>query len=350
MDSLHRVRGLLNHHTSGLAAACILLIASQWVAPAQPQAALEPPARIEIRARPIEHFESREPTRKRFGALEFRGGLELSSSHREFGGLSAIRIAPDGASFIALSDKAHWVRGRIVYRGDVPTGIAGAEIAPMLGPDGRMLSARGWYDTESLADDDGTLYVGIERVHQIVRFDYAKNGLLARAQVVPRPAGFAKLPSNRGIECLAAGPRQSPLAGTLIAISERALDEDKNIRGFLIGGKAPGEFTIKRIGEFDIVDCAPLPDGGFLILERFFSWRQGVALRLRRLSLAAIAPGAVLDGPVLMEADLGYEIDNMEGLAVHRAANGDVVLTLVSDDNFSVIQRTLLLQFTLLGG
>jgi hypothetical protein len=50
---------------------------------------------------------------------------------------------------------------------------------------------------------------------------------------------------------------------------------------------------------------------------------------------------------VLIEADLGYEIDNMEGLSVHRAANGDVVLTLVSDDNFSIIQRTILLQFTL---
>jgi hypothetical protein len=38
----------------------------------------------------------------------------------------------------------------------------------------------------------------------------------------------------------------------------------------------------------------------------------------------------------------------MEGLAVHRSAAGDVVLTLVSDDNFSPVQRTLLLQFTLL--
>jgi len=308
------------------------------------------PARIDIRSKPIEHFEARDPARKRFGALEFRGGLELSSPNREFGGLSAIRMTPDGTNFIAVTDKAHWVRGRVLYRGDAPTGIGNAEIAPMLGPDGRALTARGWYDTESLADDDGSLYVGIERVHQIVRFDYARGGLLARAQVLPRPAGFAKLPANRGLECLAAGPKQSPLAGTLIAITERALDEDMHIRGFLIGGKMPGEFTVKRMGEFDIVDCAALPDGGFLILERFFSWRQGVAIRLRRLSLAAIAPGAVLDGPVLMEVDLGYEIDNMEGLAVHRAADGDIVLTLVSDDNFSVIQRTLLLQFTLLGG
>lgn len=332
-----------------LAAVCIFLVPLFLTTSAGPQT-LDAPVRIEIQSRLIEHFESREPTKKRFGALQFRGGLQLSSPHREFGGLSGIRIAADGANFIAVTDKAHWVRGRILYRGDAPAGIANAEIAPMLGPDGRTLTARGWYDTESLAEDDGTLYVGIERVHQVVKFDYAKQGLLARAQVLPRPAAFAKLPANRGIECLATGPKQSPLAGTLIAISERALDDDKNIRGFLIGGKTPGEFTIKRIGDFDIVDCAPLPDGGFLVLERFFTWRQGVAIRLRRLSLAAIVPGAVLDGPVLMEADLGYEIDNMEGLAVHRAGNGDIVLTLVSDDNFSVIQRTLLLQFTLLGG
>lgn len=332
-----------------LAAVCIFLVPLFLTTSAGPQT-LDAPVRIEIQSRLIEHFESREPTKKRFGALQFRGGLQLSSPHREFGGLSGIRIAADGANFIAVTDKAHWVRGRILYRGDAPAGIANAEIAPMLGPDGRTLTARGWYDTESLAEEDGTLYVGIERVHQVVKFDYAKQGLLARAQVLPRPAAFAKLPANRGIECLATGPKQSPLAGTLIAISERALDDDKNIRGFLIGGKTPGEFTIKRIGDFDIVDCAPLPDGGFLVLERFFTWRQGVAIRLRRLSLAAIVPGAVLDGPVLMEADLGYEIDNMEGLAVHRAGNGDIVLTLVSDDNFSVIQRTLLLQFTLLGG
>ena len=329
--------------TGGLTAACIFLFAAQ----AMSQPVVEPPARIDIKAKAIENFESRDPARKRFGALEFRGGLELSSSHREFGGLSAIRIAADGASFIAVTDKAQWVRGRIVYRGSAPVGIADAELAPMLGPDGRALTERGWYDTESLTDDDGTLYVGIERVHQIVRFDYAKNGLLARAQAIARPAGFSKLPANRGIECLAAAPKQGPLAGTVIAISERALDESGNIKGFLVGGKTPGEFTVKRIGDFDIVDCALLPDGGFLVLERFFSWRQGVATRLRRFPLAAIVPGAVLDGPVLMEADLGYEIDNLEGLSVHRAANGDIVLTLVSDDNFSIIQRTILLQFTL---
>ena len=72
-----------------------------------------------------------------------------------------------------------------------------------------------------------------------------------------------------------------------------------------------------------------------------------MAVRMRRIPLGEIKPGAVVDGPVLFEVDLGYEIDNMEGLSVHRRAGGEVVLTLSSVDNFSALKRTLLLQFTL---
>ena len=51
---------------------------------------------------------------------------------------------------------------------------------------------------------------------------------------------------------------------------------------------------------------------------------------------------------VLIEADMGYQIDNMEALGVHRTPDNELVLTLVSDDNFSFLQRTILLQFTML--
>ena len=80
-------------------------------------------------------------------------------------------------------------------------------MAPMLGPDGRPLAARGWYDTEALAEDGGTLYVGIERVHQIVRFDYGKDGLLARGQPIAVPPAMRSLPNNKGIEGLVFVPR-----------------------------------------------------------------------------------------------------------------------------------------------
>ncbi|WP_368773282.1 esterase-like activity of phytase family protein [Pseudomonas sp. MPR-R2A5] len=44
---------------------------------------------------------------------------------------------------------------------------------------------------------------------------------------------------------------------------------------------------------------------------------------------------------------MGQQIDNMEGISIHRAADGAMVLTLISDDNFSPLQRTILLQFAL---
>ena len=127
-----------------------------------------PPIAIEVRAEPITAFDQHDPSRLRFGQLEFRGGLTLTSSYREFGGLSAIRIAPDGANFISLSDHGRWFKGRLTYEGARPVGIADAVMAPILGPDGQALAAHGWHDTESIADDGDTLYVGIERVSQIV--------------------------------------------------------------------------------------------------------------------------------------------------------------------------------------
>src|SRR5215471_3781342 len=250
-----------------------------------------PPVAIEVRSEPITAFDVRDTSRRQFGLLEFRGGLVLRSSYEHFGGISAIRVAPDGAHFIALTDKGWWFRGRIVYEGTRPTGIADAEMAPILGADGRPLAARGWYDTESIAEDGGTLYVGIERVHQIVRFNYGTEGLLARGRPIALPPGLRSLPPNRGIEAPVFVPKGLPLAGTLIAISERGLDKAGNTIGFLIGGASPGNFAVRRSSNFDI--------------------------------------------------------DNMEGLSVHRSAGGETILTLISDDNFSALQRTLLLQFTL---
>jgi hypothetical protein len=332
-----------------LIAGAPLVLAIPGVAQAPSRAEL--PVPIVVEAQPLAAFDIRDRSSHQFGLLEFRGGLVLRSSYRNFGGISAIRVAADGARFIALSDKGWWLRGRIVYEGARPSAIADAEMAPILGADGRPLADRGWYDTESIADDGGTLYVGIERVHQILRFNYGKDGLLARGEPIAVPPGVRSLPGNKGLEALVFVPKgagDKALAGTLIAISERGLDNAGNIIGFLVGGRSPGTFTVKRSAAFDVSDAALLPGGDLLLLERKFSWTSGLSVRLRRIALASIKPGALVDGAILFEADLGYEIDNMEGLCVHRSTSGETVLTLISDDNFSIIQRTLLLQFTLI--
>jgi hypothetical protein len=307
-----------------------------------------PPIKIEVRAEPITAFDPHDPARQRFGQLEFRGGLTLKSSYPEFGGLSAIRIAPDGDHFISLTDHGRWFAGRLTYENGRPMEITDAVMAPILGPDGQALAAHGWHDTESIADDDGTLYVGIEGVNQIVRFDYGQNGLLARGHPIAVPADIRTLPRNQGLEALVFVPRNHPMGGTLIAISERGLDAAGNLRGFLLGGPTPGTFAIKRDDQFDISDAALLPSRDLLILERSLGWPEGLLVQIRRLPIGDLKPGAVVDGPVMFEADLRFEIDNMEGLAVHETTAGETILTMISDNNFSPLQRTELLQFTLL--
>lgn len=72
-------------------------------------------------------------------------------------------------------------------------------------------------------------------------------------------------------------------------------------------------------------------------------------MRLRHVPGGDIKLGAVIAGRVLMEANMGQEIDNMEGLAVHADPsdnNGALIVTVISDDNFNtLLQRSLLLQF-----
>jgi hypothetical protein len=304
------------------------------------------PASIKVNARPLAFFDPRDHAHLRFGALEYRSGLVLSSRYPGFGGLSGIRLDAKGEHFIAVSDKGGWFTGRIIYSGHTMTGLADVEAAPLLGPDGRPITARGWFDSESIALDGSVVYIGLERVNLVLRYDFAEGFTRARGEVVPMPPAVKKLPYNKGLEALVVVPKGLPLAGTLIAISERGLDERGNLVAFLVGGPSPGQFSVRRSENFDISDAVILPPGDLLVLERKFSLMSGVGIRIRRLALKDIAPDALVDGPAIFNAGLNEEIDNMEGIDAHVTDEGDTVLTLVSDDNFSLIQRTLLLQFT----
>ncbi len=305
------------------------------------------PVSIEVNARSIRSFDPRDHSRVQFGSLRYRGGLVLTSSFPGFGGLSGLRLDSKGERFISFSDKGSWFTGRIVYQGSEMIGLADVEAAPMLGADGRPITARGWFDSESIALDGAVVYIGLERVNQVLRFDFSKGFTQSRGEVVPMPPAVKKLPFNKGLEALAMVPKGLPLAGTLIAFSERGLDADGNLIAFLVGGSSPGQFSVRRTHNFDISDATLLASGELLVLERKFSLVEGVGIRIRRIPLQSVSPGALVDGPVIFEADLGYEIDNMEGIDAFVTPEGDTVLTMVSDDNFSMIQRTLLLQFTL---
>lgn len=302
------------------------------------------PETISITVEPITAFELEHLSRNRFGSLEFLGGLVLSSEYKHFGGFSALRIRPDGETFIALSDRSYWLRGRILYKNHRPAGIADASMVPMLECEGRMAT---YWDPESIAEDGNTLFVGIEGLNSIARFDQGWIQRLAHGCMIEVPKEIKTLPSNQGLESLVFIPRNFPLGGALIGISEHGLTDSGNLRAFIIGGPNPGTFSIKRTNNFDISDAALLPNGDICILERQVTLFGGVTARIRRIPMAAVNPGALVDGSTIFEADMRNQIDNFEALSVHRSASGELILTIMSDDNFASFQRTLLLQFSL---
>jgi hypothetical protein len=344
-----------------LTAAAAGLVGQMLPGPALAQTAVQPPPKrsakdehsvtapvsIEVNARPLNGFDTRDRARMRFGELEFRSGLMLTSGFRGFGGLSGLRLDAKGERFIAISDKGGWFTGRIAYRGKAMTGLEEVEASPLLWSDGKPITSRGWFDSESIALDGALVYVGLERVNRILRYDFSKGFTRALGEEVPLPPPARKLPYNKGLEALVAVPKGQPLAGTLIAISERALDAQGNILGFLIGGRTPGPFAVRRNEDFDVSDATLTPSGDMLLLERKFSWIGGVGIRIRHIAQKSIAPGSIIDGPAIFSADLGYEIDNMEAIDAHVGSGGETVITMISDDNFSMVQRNLLLQFTL---
>src|SRR6266851_5055689 len=221
-------RRFLKSTAAGLLSAVVPQIARAQLAtqppPKQPspdEFSLAAPVSIEVNARPIPAFDTRDRARVRFGSLEYRSGLILTSSFRGFGGLSGLRLDARGERFIAISDKGSWFTGRIVYKGREMIGLDEVEAAPMLGPDGKPITSRGWYDSESIALDGSFVYIGLERANQVLRFDFSKGFTRASGEIVPMPPAVRKLPNNKGLEALVWVPKGLPLAGTLIAISER---------------------------------------------------------------------------------------------------------------------------------
>src|SRR6185437_14872639 len=107
------------------------------------------------------------------------------------------------------------------------------------------------------------------------------------------------------LECLAAPPKGAPYAGSLIAVTEHSLDADGNHRSFVLRGKQFTRFSVQRSDDFDVSDCA-ITGADLLLLERRIGPLISAAIRIRKMPLAAIKDGALVDGAVLLQADLGY--------------------------------------------
>lgn len=314
--------------------------------------AIEAGAQVEamkVRAKPITQFRIGSDD-KRFGRFEFVGGLELNSRDRDFGSLSAFRFLTPGGDFIGVADTGFWYFGTIARDAKGrPSGFADFHMEAMVDGRGDVIGEKWFTDAEGLAVRDGIATAGFERNHRVSEYRLKPGAMGAPLRDLDFLVPSRELRQNRGFETIVHSERSSPLRGARVVVSEKSLDKDGNIFAAVIEGPAKGIFTVKRRGEFDITDGAFLPGGDLLLLERAFSMAQGVRMRLRRIDGATIRKGALADGPVLLEADMSYQIDNMEGLDVWRREDGALMVSLVSDDNHSILQRNLYLEFRLIG-
>lgn len=283
-----------------------------------------------------------------FGSLEFLGGLEMVSSRALFGSLSSIRFRPDQKHFVVVLDTGQWLTGSIErdVKGRL-SGLSDVEITPMKNSAGRSFEGKGHMDAEGLAFDGDRILVSFEQAHRVDVYPdpgFAGSGAIATLPIlIPRKM----LDDNRGIETITVAPASSPLRGGVVVVSERGLDSDGNRLAAILSGPLKGRFSVKRDGSFDITDGAFLPNGDLLLLERRFNMAEGIGMRLRRIKGADIRPGAVVDGDLLLEGNFNSQIDNMEGLDAFQAADGTTHIILVSDDNHSILQRNLMLEFRL---
>ncbi len=280
--------------------------------------------------------------------LTFLGGIELSSPEPLFGAFSSIRFR-DEQSFIGVFDTGYWIEGRI--RRDAEGRLSGVEavrLAPLLDASGQESQSKFLVDAESLALDGERAFVGFEQRHRVVTYaPLADLGKALPSFPLAFPFDLDILHSNGGFEALVVAPKSSQLEGALVAITEKSFDENGNIYAAIVGGPLPGQFRVRPRDDFEITDATFLPGGDLLLLERRFSIATGVGMRLRRIEGDTIKQDAVVDGEILFEANYRSQIDNMEGLDAIPEPDGSVRLIVVSDDNHSILQRTLMLEFRL---
>ena len=294
---------------------------------------------LEIFSYPIT-LDPADPSRTQFGALQWRGGLELHSPHASFGGLSALEFPNDDDRFVALSDLGFRIDGRLVERQNRPSELIDATIAPLRAINGALLG-NGWRDAESLArDGSGGIFTSFEGQHRLLHYAASP---ASPAERIASPSGMSSLPRNEGVEAVT-----RLCDGQLLLIAERP-DTTGHVQAWVGMPASNGTWLRLRYpvsDDFVPTGATTLPDCRVAVLERRFSLVRGFAARVRRLDIVPNAESAL--APItLAQIEPPLLTDNFEGIAAKRNQVGETLLYILSDDNYIALERTLLLIFAL---
>lgn len=280
------------------------------------------------------------------GHLRFRGGLHLQGAGEGmFGGLSGLEVLEDGR-LVAITDDGRWFEAQIALdEAGALVGLNDARIALMRDEDGQPFENKAAGDSEGLAQlPDGRFAVSFEQEPRVLIYDLNRDGPFGAAVRGPLLAETRRLRANVGLEALAVTSEGALLVGA----------EGLNRHGTPLwvapldaASPAPPRINYPLVGGFALTSLDHLPDGGFVALERFYAPIIGARARVTRITEDALSAGGDTLAGVELLAEIAppLAVDNFEGVAAVRTPEGGVRLYIVSDDNFSARQRTLLLAF-----
>jgi hypothetical protein len=320
---------------------------------------------IALRATPVP-LQGMNPLRKAIGDLTFVAGFHLVSPDTRFGGLSDVDLLDDG-SLLTITDQGDLVWLDLADDGVTPTR---ARIASLQDVAGAPLRGKQEGDAEDIAYRDGLVLVSFERDHRVLAFDIAGCGAAARG--APLMFGgyggdFAaafdrqnlKVDGNSGTEGLAITPDwflfaglETPSKGASplsVHTIEAAPEFDQ-----AIGKGAPPVVGLDIIPDGDDLrvfslhrSTNPLATNMITLLEtRFTRELDQSGLPARRMSEIESRKHVRFlptTSVVLAQMNVLVTVDNFEGVAARQMPDGRVRLYVVSDDNFSGKQRTLLM-------
>lgn len=273
-------------------------------------------------------------TPRAMGPAVLVGTLDLPSNGTKLGGFSAIELSPDGLNFHLVTDRGHLLRGRFERNNGIVVGLHHDPIVALKSPNGQVLRKNG-NDAEGAAiASDGTLFISLEGKHRILSFRQGTDQARGRLST----PDFAKLPKNGGLEALAIASD-----GAIFALPERTWTRRLDTPVFRYGPdgweRLPG-YT--RTHGFLPVGADFGPDGHLYILERHFKG-LGFASRVRAFR---VTPGGLSDPQLILQTPQRRH-GNLEGLSVWRDAQGQIRLTMVSDDNFLSLLRSQVVEYAL---
>lgn len=262
--------------------------------------------------------------------VQFAGGFELSAApDSAFHGLSDLK--EHRGWFYAVSDAGALFRFKVWQDGtaDEPVGASRFEGRNLTLLDGGPIIDKSDGDAEGLAvTPAGDLLVSFERDHRVWAYGPAPT---PRSEPTPLPSPDYAFPLNDGMEGLSAAPGGWRVAG------ESGGLWDCTRQGCRVVTAPPPEPIPDSEYRITGIDHDPGGDG-FWVVERRFRPPADVRGRVRRMA----ADGT--PGPVLVELSLPSTVDNFEGIAAVEHGGG-VRVYILSDDNGSARQRTLLLVF-----